>query len=150
MLYIVLLQNTPHPVLPNRPAPSLSIAMGKLICLNNDGGSKLETLAQPTTNNRSQVWAAASMGTLQAFSPPPSLLLPQEAFFPQGELFFVVVVFFGIFPTPWEVSGLIGNLMGSSVAAESNQYTAKLLFHQSPYRHSDFMVTGQWQCCHCC
>ena len=29
-------------------------------------------------------------------------------------------------------------------------YTAKLLFHQSPTRHSDNMVAGQWWCSHCC
>ena len=28
-------------------------------------------------------------------------------------------------------------------------WMAKLLFHQSPTRHSVYMVTGQWQCSHC-
>ena len=29
-------------------------------------------------------------------------------------------------------------------------YTAKLLFHQSPTRHSDYTVTWWWWCSHCC
>ena len=31
----------------------------------------------------------------------------------------------------------------------STEYTAKLLFHQSPMLHSDYTVTGQWQCSYC-
>ena len=30
-----------------------------------------------------------------------------------------------------------------------DEYTEKLLFHQSPTKHSDYTVTGQWRCSHC-
>ena len=33
--------------------------------------------------------------------------------------------------------------------SQAHNYTAKLLFHQSPTRHSDYTVTGQWRCSHC-
>ena len=39
-------------------------------------------------------------------------------------------------------------LYGPPAVNHSVTETTKLLFHQSPIQHSDYMVTGQWQCSH--
>ena len=43
------------------------------------------------------------------------------------------------------------NVLGGAFWSLINHtYTAKVLFHQSPTRHSDYTVTWQWWCSHCC